>query len=191
MLAALRRYILPVIAFAIIGICVLCFVLLRQYSPFASVTPPIPPNIALALENVETVGRSHGKKAWKFKARLVQATRDRVNWTFKDVSQGIVYDHEKPALTLSAGEIEFNKYTSDIQARKTVRARLKDEIGFATERVNWVASRKILVCPGMVSIDMKTGKGTAGSLVADLENGELVVRNISLKTTAPESLIFR
>jgi hypothetical protein len=180
----------PTAATVMVALIIAGFVLLKDYRPFGRVQQmPALRNIGLRLEDAELAGRSNGHKAWRFRAKVVEVSQDRSNTTFINLDKGIVYDRDQPALHLRASTLTYRSFSRDIVGQGRIRVTANGNISIATESLSWSQSRRKLVCPGTVSIEMGTGKGSAGSLEADLANDSLLLRKVNLRLPADEELV--
>ncbi|MDO8586269.1 MAG: LPS export ABC transporter periplasmic protein LptC [Armatimonadota bacterium] len=184
----MRKLAGPAIAVAMVALIAASFIWLKEYRPFGRVEQvPSLPNVGLRLEGAELAGRSHGKKAWRFKARLVEVSRDRANTTFTDITSGTVYDNEKPVARLSARRLTYNSFTKDIAAQGRI-ALSANKLSVRTDLLTWSAMQRKLTCPNRVIMDMGAGKGSAESLTADLANDEMIMKKVNLTLPAEEAL---
>jgi len=182
-----RSLAVPAAVAVMVGLAIAGFILLKDYRPFGR-TQQIPTlrNIGLRLEDAELSGRSNGRKAWRFRAKVVEVSQDRSQTTFTNLDKGIVYDSEKPAMRLSASKLTYNSFSRDIVGQGRIRVTANNNISIGTELLTWSSSGRRLICPGPVSIDMGAGKGSAGSLEADLANDVLLLRKVNLRFRANE-----
>jgi len=186
----MKRFCGPAIAAGLLLLILASLVWLKEYQPFPRVDElSVPPKIALRLDDAEIAGRSDGRLLWRFKARTVEISRDRVYTTFTGISRGTVYGDGKPALRLSGHKALYNSFTRDIQGSGGIRAHAPSGLGLRTDRFSWNAYQQKLFCPARVTIVTKAGKGSAERLYADLRTDEVILENARMRIPVEEELL--
>jgi len=185
----MKRYWGHAIAALLIILTAAGFVWLKDYRPFGrAVRSPGSPTIALRLDRGELVGRSHGNRSWRFKARSVEVSRDRFYTIFTGIRDGVVYSNNRPALRLSAHRIIYDSYTEGLRATGRITLAAGQNLSLTTDSLTWDPRQRKLVCPSRVTIVTAGGKGSAGGLSADLKNDELILQDVNLRIPADEDL---
>jgi len=185
----MKRYWGHAIAALLIILTAVGFTSLKDFLPFGrAVRSPASPTIALRLDHGELVGKSHGNRSWRFKARSVEVSRDRSYTVFTGIRDGVVYNNNRPALKLSAHRIIYDSYTEGLRATGRISVAAEQKLSLTTDSLTWDPRERKLICPSRVTIVTAGGKGSAGSLSADLKNNELILRDVNLNIPADEDL---
>jgi hypothetical protein len=186
----IRSILAPAAAAVMIALIIASFILMKDYRPFGRAQQTIPlRNIGLRLEDAELAGRSNGNNAWRFRAKVVEVSQDRSSTTFTNIERGVVYDREQPAIHMSASKLTYSSFSKDILAQGRIRVTANNKIKIGTDMLRWNSAGRKLVCPGRVSIDMGTGKGSAGSLEVDMANDTMLLRKVYLRVPANEESV--
>ena len=147
---------------------------LRKYQPFADIIGQQHQigSLGLDVHSAEVAGRSHGRLVWRLKARHIAFTEDGHAVSVDSVTNGRLFNAAgKPAVTLSAGHVDFSSPMGMEQAADYgvlslsggIKAKVLGRNGptFSCDRVTWNGMTAIADAPGQVVISFPNGSGTA------------------------------
>jgi hypothetical protein len=180
----------PAAAVVMVGLIAASLIWLKDYRPFGSPQPATAmTDIGLRLGKVELAGRADGKRAWRMQARQVEVSRDRLTTVFTSISNGVVYDHDKPAANLKAARVTYSSFNKDLVAEGGIKMTASNKMAVGTDALKWSFLTRKLTCPTKLSFAMGAARGSADSLDADLANDVVLIRKVNLRFPSNEQAV--
>jgi hypothetical protein len=173
------RKLASVAVLTVVGIALIASLyLLRRHLPYSvGGRFEMNPEVLLHLEGIEIVGRSNGSKAWSATADSAELTQGGTSVTFTNVRDAAIYDHNNPALRLSAGKAVFRFAFGDIDASGGLTVSSEKGFTVKTNAARWSGYFKRLMCPDRVVFTFGDSRLEGNNLTADISRGEITLDN--------------
>ncbi len=107
------------------------------------------------MKGVSLVVRSKGKKIWELRAEKVTLSKDEQILKVEGLKKAVLYRKGKPALTATADRAVANNRTKNVTLEGNVRLVTSEGLLIKTDRVEWRARERKLLCPGPIIASTK------------------------------------
>lgn len=182
-----RKYIAPIIAILIICGLAVSIYMLRGYSPYVIKSSLVGnPQIVLALEDVEIVGRSDGQKTWSFAADKASVSRGRYRTEFISIRDGKLFDNNKVVASVSAGKAVYDASTGNVEVSKGVKVASIHGYKAEADKALWSAYLSQLRCPGTVKLTSEESSLVGQDLLLDARNRDVTLKKAKLVVSVSE-----
>jgi len=160
----------------------------RGYRPLVGLgmpsTSPLPPNIALRLDQVRVVGRSHNQPAWTLSADHIDTTRSRSRVVFTGNVRAILLQNGKPRASLDAPLAVYDSLTKKIDVSGAIICKVRDKksgketLDIRGNDLTWKVDSHLVQAAGPVHATFDDGATVQGDqLMVDLQTRDVHMKN--------------
>lgn len=186
----MKRHRFTIIAVALGLALVASVFVFRRYLPYTGVplSPKEPPAVVLAMEDAKLVGLGGGQKLWSIRAGKIEMGRNRSGATITGISEGMIYDRGKPALSVYAGRADYDVFSRNLLLSKGIRIEGREGQKLSADGAIWNSFNSTLRSNGRISFESRWSKLSADSLVVDLRSRQMDMSNIRMRVSSKEIL---
>lgn len=141
---------------------------------------------AFVMEHPSITVLKDGVRAWHFDAAQIEPSPDGAHTFARHLSNGVLFQGDKPILQLSAARARLDNNTSNVEASGGVHAQASSPNRFSifSPTVMWNYALKMLSCPSSVQAQLRDFRFTAPRLDYNWESGDLIC-NAPVELRAP------
>ena len=146
---------LKVIIVTIAVICVFGLIFLsRSYTRLEN-TFPQKTNAIISMKNADLNGCINGRKVWSLKANNIEVSQDNSATTLTDISNGIIYDSDKPVIRFEADKVVLNNQTTNFEVFNRLDAYSDSGYNFRCSNAYWSSNKNTLTSLSPVNFSSK------------------------------------
>ncbi len=165
----------------------------RRHLPYTgmNLAPRHPPPVVMTIDDAHIVGLANNVKLWSIRAGTVELAQNRFVVTLKNVTDGRIFDRDKPALKVRAGRIAYNLNAQDMTLCDCVTIEGNEGQKITAGGATWNSFTATLRSSGRVGFESKFGVMSANMLVVDVRNRQMQMWDVvgSANVRAIEALV--
>lgn len=156
---------------------------LKRYAAYKSSVFNLqkPPAIVLSMKNVYIVGIGNKGKIWSVKAKNVDIGQNRSRAEIIKLTNGQIYNNNKPILKIKAGKAICDTYRKDLQLSNGIFIEGMDGQKISGEGALWNSASSTLRSIGKVKFQDKIGNINTDNLVVNIKSKEMDMQNVNMQ----------
>ncbi|MGQ9456267.1 MAG: LPS export ABC transporter periplasmic protein LptC [Armatimonadota bacterium] len=162
---------------ACLGVSLVVF---RRYLPYTDrqIAPGELPRLEMVAEDTRVLCISNGTKLWSLCARRVELAQNRSSVTMRDITNGMVYQKDRPILKVRARKLYYDEFSGCLTVSDSVDIRGMQGQRVYTPGLVWNISKGVLCATGHVLFESSLGKILAGRLSINIRNSQIELSDV-------------